>query len=134
MPPISGKTRSFLISEHFEKIPHVNISAGLWAIIKREIKEKRFLASSNQTKQQEQVRGILNDIEHLSIFAPYCDAVFTEKTMARWLEEWKNHPLGEYKFKIFSSKNWSDFDAYLDKIENSITPSFHDQLKIVYGI
>lgn len=124
---------SFFTSEHFEKIPHINISAGLWAILKREIKKKRFLTSDDQMNNEKQIRGIQNDIEHLSVFVPYCDAVFTEKTMARWLEEWKNHPLGGYTFKVFSAKTWADFDTYLDEIENNITPEVRDELEMIYG-
>lgn len=77
--------------------------------------------------------GIPADIEHLSVFAPYCDAVFTEKTMARYLAEWAQHSLGGYTFKVFSANNWADFDAYLDEIEHAVSAEMKEELEIVYG-
>lgn len=130
-----NKIISFLNSEYFSNIPYINISAGLWAIIKREIKEKRWLPAhaTNHKRIEAKIQGINEDINHLTVFAPYCDAIFTEKTMARWLNEWCHHALGGYKLKVFSVSNWSDFDTYLDEIEKNVSQEMKEELEIVYG-
>jgi hypothetical protein len=123
---------AFFLSECFSSIPYVNISSGLWAFIKEEIKQKRFLTALTKNMIGE-VQGLSNDISHLSVFAPYCDAVFTEKRMAKLLRKWQQHPLAELNCEIFSADNWEAFDNYLDKIENSCTAEMKDELEVVYG-
>ncbi len=122
---------AFLQSKHFSNIPYINISAGLWAIIRQEIKKNRYLDTPVEKNIKLRTQGIPADIKHLSIFVPYCDAVFTEKKMASFLQQWNQHPLGNYNFKVFSVDNWNDFDTYLDEIENNITPEMKDELEMV---
>lgn len=117
----------FLKSSHFANIPYINISSGLWALIKQQIKKNQF------SIKQDQLQGIPSDIDHLSMFAPYCDAVFTEKTMARLLTKWCSHSLGGYPLKVFSAENWEDFDSYLDNIENNMSLEMKEELEIVYS-
>jgi hypothetical protein len=124
----------FLESQYFESIPYVNTSAGLWTHLKKEIKQKQYL--TDQTKGDNlirQLRGIPTDIDHLSVFAPYCDAVFTERRMARYLREWHENPLCKYKFRVFSIDNWTEFDNYLDEIEESMSKNMKEELEFVFG-
>lgn len=123
--------KNFLNSNYFSNIPHINISTGLWTMLKQEIKKKQF--PQNEEKIKEQVKGIQFDIEHLSVFAPYCDAVFTEKRMARWLREWGQHSLGGYEFKVFSLDNINEFEFYLEEMERNITAEMQEELAMVYG-
>lgn len=128
-----NSVREFLVSEYFQKVPYINISAGLWAIIRCKIKQKQVLTSLREKKLKEEVRGFSQDITHLSIYAPYCDAIFTEKRMAQYFNAWVKHPLSEYPCKIFSNKNSEEFHNYLNNIENKITAEMLEELEIIYG-
>lgn len=119
---------SFVRSEHFKYIPNIDISSSLWALLKEEVKNKQFPTKNIERK----VRGIAFDIEHLSIFAPYCEAIFTEKKMAGWLEKRKKCCAGNYAFEVFSAANCDDFKNYLDKIEKGMSSKMLDELEFAY--
>ena len=127
----SETVKIFLKSEYFSNIPHVNISAGIWSLIKQEIKKHKQLPTNIEVARKK-IAGLQLDLSHLSIFAPYCDAVFTEKRMARFLREWNNNKLGQYSFKVFSVDNWGAFDNYLEEIEKNISSEMRKELEIVY--
>lgn len=128
---------AFLKSKHFENVPYINTAAGLWAQLKKEIKQRQFLTEQTKIDNiNKQTRGLPADIEHLSVFAPYCDAIFTERRMARYLREWQNHELCSLcgdNSRVFSIDNWSEFDLYLDEIEENATSDMKDELNIVFG-
>ena len=131
-----SKICSFLDSKHFRHIPHIDITASLWAILKQEIREKQFLTgNTKEEKVKENMKGILFDIEHFSIFAPYCDVVFADKAMTRWLNKISQICLGKYKFKVFpcSHNGLIEVNKYLDTIENSMSSKMKDALEFAYG-
>lgn len=108
----------FLLSDYFKNIPYIDISAGLLAILKQEIKEKRFLTEkTNEANLKKEIRSIYGDIEHLSVFAPYCDAIFADKRMTRNLIKWKERAGAKYTFEVFSADTWDEFNKYLEEIE-----------------
>jgi len=129
----NGNILGFLKSRYFENVPYINISAGLWAIIKRKIKQKQILRDVGESKIKKEIQGLMSDFEHLSVFAPYCDAVFTEKRMGGYLKEWFAHRLGNYACKVFSAANLEEFNSYLDEIENNISPQMSEDLELAYG-
>lgn len=123
---------SFLFSDHFKHVPSIDISSGLWAILKEKIKQQQFLTEKTRNVE-EKVRGIPFDIEHLSVFAPYCDAIFTENKMAEWLKEaFSKCCVGNYAFKVFSATSSDDFIDYLDEINNGMTSEMERELQFAY--
>lgn len=127
--------KNFLSSNHFKYIPYVRVSAFLWSSLKQDVQKRQFLTNESPTeKDLKRVRGMAFDIEHLSVFVPYCNSVFTENRMAEWLLEWSN---GNYsldkKIKIFSKKNLSKFDAYLEELEQNISEEMREELEFVFG-
>lgn len=131
---VNQKLYSFFHSKHFENIPYINISCGLWAMIKDEIQGKRFLANNDLNKKVAEIRSIPDDIDFISLYSPYCDSIFIDKRMAQLINRWKNHTLSSScNFKVFSSQNLDEFDNYLNEIFNHVSHELKDELEMVYG-
>lgn len=80
------------------------------------------------------MQGFANDIEHMSVFAPYCDAMLTEKTLRKYLNRWHTESASLYRFNVYSVDNKDDLINYLDSIENGITHEMKEELEIAYEI
>jgi len=122
----------FLTSSYFENIPYIHIASGLWAAKIKEIASGSM--PSNFEKQKELMRGFSNDIEHMSVFAPYCDAMLTEKTLMKYSNRWRTESSSLYKFNVYSVDNKEALMKYLDSIEDSVTREMKEELKIAYDI
>lgn len=109
----------------FSKIPHVNIAAHLWALIKQDIR-----ANPPKVRIIEKYRGISFDIDFLSTLFPYCDAIFTENRMAEYLRKFKRQN-PNYQCTLFSARNINDFHLYLDEIETNMQQDLADDLKLL---
>ncbi len=122
----------FLTSSYFKNIPYIHIASGLWAAKIKEVSDGPL--PSNFEKQKKLMRGFSNDIEHMSVFAPYCDAMLTETTLRKYLNRWHSEPSSLYKFKAYSVDNKDHLINYLDSIENDITQEMKEELEIAYEI
>lgn len=123
--------RSFLESSYFEKIPYINISAGIWAAYRTELQCGPL--RTNLQRQKNDLRGFMYDIEHASVFAPYCDAMITEKKLAKYLNTWFKEPESIYKFKVYSTTNKQSCLDFLNEIKRSMAQEMEDELEIAYG-
>lgn len=58
-----------------------------------------------------------NDIDHVSAFIPYVDALTTDKDMHNLcMRETIGAEIGRFSCKIFSSKNYQEFEGWLDAL------------------
>ena len=58
-----------------------------------------------------------NDIDHISVFAPYVDALTTDNGMFDLCKhEIVAAELAQFPCKIFATKNYADFEAWLDAL------------------
>lgn len=86
------------------------MSASLFASIARK-------AAAGRKKPPN--RWTVNDIEMISTFLPYCDAMFIDNECASYLNE---KPLVDkigFHTKIFSQSKREEFMQFLDEIEQS---------------
>ena len=61
------------------------------------------------------------DVQHASIYAPYCDAFFTDDFMVGLMKD-KLVLLPEtYGCKVFSAANMNEFFDWLDEVKSRIT-------------
>lgn len=124
----------FINSLFFENIPFVNISAGLFACLFNEVRLNQYLVDGTiKEKILKELRGTVYDIEHLSIYAPYCDVIWTEKRMGKHLNHWVNHPLGTHMGRIYSSNNLEELNIYLEELEGHVSAEHLDYLKFAYS-
>jgi hypothetical protein len=120
---------SFFASEHFEAIPYEWLSARIFTVLRDQVRRG---ASSNSIKAKRRLSGIFQDIDHIATFAPYCDAVFIDRQMESLVRDGRIALSKRFGTLVFCEANWKDFELWLDKIENSLSQTQADALKIAY--
>ena len=87
------------------------ISALLWAGIAHRI--------ANDSTRKSPDRGIINDIDMISVLLPYCDAMFIDRDMHQLIKYGpiKSDLQSKYKTQVFSITNKEDFLKYLNNKE-----------------
>ncbi|MFH0755388.1 MAG: SEC-C metal-binding domain-containing protein [bacterium] len=78
------------------------------------------------------------DVQFISSYLPYCDALFVDKESAHVLNEFpkntsENLRLKEFSSKVFSLNNKNDFLVYLDKLVSEIPQEQINILKDIEG-
>lgn len=118
-------TRDFINSDNFKSIPTHKISSYMFAGIARK---------ATQGQKRSPSKGMLNDINIISNYLPFCDAMFLDNECVALLKE---NPTGDYiknfKTKLYSKNSINDFFEYLNDIEISTTSVHINKLKEVYG-
>lgn len=118
------KIKEYLYSDSIKKVHYVTISGMLFASLAREAANGR---------QKFPTKGMMNDIETISSYLPYCDAIFLDKECHNYLIQEPLKKQLKYGNKVFSLNNKKDFLMYLDNIEKSASKSHLDKVKEVYG-
>lgn len=121
---------SFLKSNHFRRVPYVDASCRLMSALRRALREGELQAPD---RAYDAMLGFGFDMDVVSVFAPYVDAVIIDKQMHRWISSRECELPQIYKFKVFSAADWSGFFSFLDEVE-AAEPADHEQwLKVAYG-
>lgn len=120
-----AKAIEFLQSPSLQKVPAIKISSMLWAAIARR--------AAKQGRKKPPNQGMSNDIDLISTYLPFCDAMFIDNECRSLLME---SPLREdiaYGTKIFSQKIKDEFFKYLDGIEKNAPEGHFKAIMEVYG-
>jgi Zn ribbon nucleic-acid-binding protein len=128
---ISGQKTAEIIYNYFQdvdsllEIPKIKITTVMFAGLAR----RAALGKKNPPKSTA-------DVEFISSYLPYCDALFVDKESASLLKELpQNTPhelrLKEFRAKIFTLNNKEDFLSYLDQLIADIP---HEQITILKDI
>lgn len=118
------KTCKYFLSEKIKEIPYLKISASLFAALARE-------ASLGRKKPP--TKGMLNDIEVIAAYAPFCDALFVDNECRRLADLKEAQTKYDLSSKVFSRDNKEAFLAFLDQIEKDATKEHLDLVNQVYG-
>lgn len=114
----------FLSSEQFRNTPVNRISTRLFASI-------AHAAANGQRRPPDQ--GMANDINVVSAYLPYCDAMLIDNRVRAMLTSLpKRHAL-DYPCRVFSRNNGDEFLAYLGSIEQEADPLILSLVRQVYG-
>ena len=119
------KIMEFLDWDRNREIPHNRISSYLFAAV-----APRVAIGAKKIIDQ----GHMNDINMISTYAPYMDAMFSDKKSAELLRE---EPLAsklEYKSRIFSLSDTDEFISHLKEIETSTTGEIREFAARIYGV
>lgn len=108
----------FFGSRHFTEVPHQWISARLFATLKGMVK---LGAYTNRLEARKRLGGVFEDIRHISLHAPYCDAFVMDKPMAELVRQPSVGLESRYGVRVFSLSNWDEFLAWLVDVEASMT-------------
>lgn len=118
------KSIEYFNSESLKNIFYVQISSILFASLARE---------AGFGRKKPPTRGMINDVEIIACYAPYCDAVFIDKECRRLLKQGLTETKYSLKTKIFAQDNKEEFLKYLEEIEKSISKKHLEKVKEVYG-
>ncbi|MFZ1428112.1 MAG: hypothetical protein WAS21_15225 [Geminicoccaceae bacterium] len=109
-----SKVREYFSSEYFRQTPYVDIGCQIYALLRARVRMGQF---ANQEDAVKRLSGFFFDVNALSIFGPYCDGIFVDREMDRWLSDQRLSIGSRYPFKVFSAENFSKFNAFLDDVE-----------------
>lgn len=78
--------------------------------------------------------SFMNDVNAISAYAPYVDAMFVDKECATILTQGRPAAELNYKARIFSLSNRGDLLTYLAEIEAAATTEVREMANLIYGI
>lgn len=118
-------TIDFIKSANFKSLPSHKISSYMFAGLARK-------ATHGQKRPPS--KGMLNDINIISDYLPFCDSMFLNNECIALLTE---NPTCDYiknfNTRLYSKNSINSFLEYLNDIENNATPDHINKLKEVYG-
>jgi hypothetical protein len=119
----------FFNSGYFEQVPNERISASLFATLREMVKRGAY---SDRDEAKKRLSGIFDDIAHVSMFAPYCDAFVMDTPMAELVRQPTVALERQYPVTVFSLRNWDELFIWLDELEARMTDEHRAALKAVY--
>ncbi|MDD5243957.1 MAG: hypothetical protein PHU49_08060 [Syntrophorhabdaceae bacterium] len=120
---------AYFQSTYFRQVPQVWIEAGLFAGLKERVERGQY---QNPEKAKKRLRGLFYDIQFISLYAPYCHAMFIDSTMFEIATDKRVGIADRFGTRLFSRSNWREFIEYLDFLENSKTEELELSLKLVH--
>lgn len=116
-------------SEHFRQTPHQLLSARMHATMKSMVKGGKF---TNRERALKRFKGYFYDVDHISTYAPYCDAFVMDQPMADLVRQPSVDLEGRYGTKVFSLNSWPQFFEWLDSLEQNVTSEHRTALATAY--
>lgn len=116
--------REFLVSEQLRSVPAFRLKMCLLAA---------FAADAAGGRGSPPQGSMWFDIQGISAFLPYCDAILVDKQCKRWLRTIADHDDCPWPARIFSVDDTDAFLAYLQKLEEDAGPERRQLAIEVYG-
>lgn len=108
----------FFQSRHFSEVPKEWISSHMFGTMREMVKRGAF---SNRERARDRLSGVFEDIKHISLYAPYCDAIVIDSFMAE-LVGTSTVDLGKrYGVDVFSLRCWDALLDWLDTLESGMS-------------
>jgi hypothetical protein len=119
-PPLEriGRCIEFFQSPYFFELPHQWLSSHTFATMKAMVKQGAF---ANREKARKHLNGIFEDIQHISLYAPYCNAIVIDKFMADLVCRPTVGIEQRYGVKVFGLSNWDALLTWLDHLEEGMS-------------
>lgn len=123
------RVKDFFASQHFANVPHEWISARMFAVLKDQVKRGAY---QNQEEAVRRLSGFFQDVKHISMYAPYVDAIVVDQVMASILNDGRLNLSGAYGTKVFSMNNWDELMGWLQSLIDSISDEHRQGLAAAY--
>lgn len=123
------KIGAFFQTEHFSEIPYQWLSVRIFATLKDMVKRGAY---ANREAALQRLGGFFQDMKHVSIYAPYCDAFVMDQAMAALVADPRIGLEERYSVKIFSLNNWDEFLAWLHALEGGMSQEHRAGLAAAY--
>lgn len=123
------KIGGFFQSEYFSEIPYQWLSSRVFATLKDMVKQGAYV---NRESALKRLGGFFQDMKHVSIYAPYCDAFVMDKAMASLVADPHIALEARYGVRVFSLNNWDALLAWLDALEVGLSQEHRAGLAAAY--
>jgi len=119
----------FFRSEHFQQVPNLWISARMYATLKAMVKRGAY---ANPEEARKRLSGVFEDIKHISLYAPYCNAFFMDQPMADLVRQPGIDLQGRYGVRVFSLNNLAQFFEWIDELERGMSDDHKSGIEAAY--
>lgn len=108
----------FFASNHFAQAPYFWLQARMFATLRDMVKRGAY---ANREVARKRLSGVFEDINHISLYAPYCDAFVMDTPMADLMQQPTIRLDQRYGVKVFSLNNWNELLEWLDNLEANMS-------------
>jgi hypothetical protein len=131
-PPEEGlkQVARFFTSEHFTQIPYQWITTRMFATLKDMVKRGAYTSRENSIQR---LGGFFQDVNHVAMYAPYCDAFVMDQAMAALVADPHMRLEDRYSVRVFSLNNWDELLIWLDTLETGMTDEHRAGLSAAYS-
>ncbi|WP_085706074.1 MULTISPECIES: hypothetical protein [Pseudomonas] len=119
----------FFRSEHFRQVPNLYISARMYATLKAMVKRGAY---ANREEARKRLNGFFEDVKHISLYAPYCNAFFMDQPMADLVRQPSVNLEGRYGVRVFSLNNLTEFFEWIDDLERGMSDDHKAGIEAAY--
>lgn len=123
------RIEAFFESAHFANAPNEWISVRIFSVLREQVRNGAF---SDADEARRRLSGFLNDVKHISVYAPFVDAIVVDQPMAAILRGGRVNIPARYGTRIFSLSNWEAFIAWLQQLIESPSPEHRQALALAY--
>ncbi|MDR6153816.1 hypothetical protein QF021_001905 [Acidovorax delafieldii] len=120
---------TFFRSEHFNQVPMLWIEARMFATLKGMVKRGAY---KNRDQARRRLNGVFEDIKHIALYAPYCDAFFMDQPMADLVRQPTIDLENRFAVRVFSLNNQDDFLEWLKELEHGMSNEHKVGLRTAY--
>lgn len=121
--------KRFFASEHFANVPHHWISARMFAVLREQVRNGAYLKPDEAKRR---LSGLFQDINHISFYAPYVDAIIVDQPMSSIVNDGRLDVPGRYGVKIFSLNNWEALLEWLQSLLAQMSEEHKAGLALAY--
>jgi len=119
----------YLNSSYFEEVPYEWISSGLFAVLRDRVKRGQY---QNPNKAKKTLSGFFYDVQFISAYAPYCQAMVVDNMMFDFVNDKLLDLTKRFGTRFFARSNWDVFLSYVDSLRAKVTPELQRGLNLVY--
>lgn len=119
----------FFSTKQFQSTPGQDIKSRMFATLKMLVIQGAY---KNRDSALKKLSGFYFDVDHISTYAPYCDAILIDGPMHEIVGRKQVDLEKRYGVRVFSRNNLSDMLAWLNEIEAEMSDEHRQALAVAY--
>lgn len=119
----------FFCSEHFNQVPFLHITSRIFATMKSMVRRGSY---ANRSEARRRLSGVFEDIRHISLYAPYCDAFFMDEPMAEIVRQPGVDLENRHGVRVFSLHNLPEFYEWIDALVAGMSDDHRTGIQAAY--
>ena len=123
------RVNEFFASDHFANAPNGWISSRIFSVLREQVRNGAY-RSPEESKRR--LFGFPNDVKHISIYAPFVNAIVVDQPMAAILADGRVNVASRYGTRVFSLNNWQELLAWLQSLIDSMSTEHRRGLELAY--